>query len=339
QSRGRTNTNYYTAAGDFDHLTATSTELEEEKIEEPVRWIGHKEKFFTSALISSEPFASATLKNIPADVLDSSVVKTLESTMVIPEKAVSGGLISMQLFFGPNDLEVLKHVTEGFDRNLELGWGPFTWINKWIIIPVFDFLDNYLSNFGIIIILLVLFIKTILFPLTYKSYLSMAKMRVLKPELDAIKEKHGGDLQKSQQESMQLYSKMGVNPVSGCIPVLLSMPILLAMFNFFPNSIELRQEAFLWANDLSTYDVFARLPFTIPFYGSHVSMFTLLMTASTILYTWSNNQVSTMQGPMVFMSYIMPLVFLFVLNSFPAGLSFYYLISNLVTFGQQAAIR
>jgi YidC/Oxa1 family membrane protein insertase len=167
----------------------------------------------------------------------------------------------------------------------------------------------------------------------------MAKMKVLKPEIDAIKERNDGDMQKTQVDTMKLYGEMGVNPLSGCIPMLLQIPILFAMFNFFPNSIELRQEAFLWADDLSTYDVFARLPFTIPFYGDHVSMFTLLMTASTILYTWSNNQMNTMQGPMKTYTYLMPIIFMFVLNSFPAGLSFYYFVSNMVTFGQQAIIR
>lgn len=167
----------------------------------------------------------------------------------------------------------------------------------------------------------------------------MAKMKVMKPEIDEIKAKYGDDMQKQQAETMKLYSSVGVNPMSGCVPMLLQIPILFAMFNFFPNSIELRQEHFLWASDLSTYDVFAKLPFTIPFYGNHVSMFTLLMTASTILYTWSNNQVSSMQGPMKFYSYLMPLVFMFVVNSLPAGLSFYYFVSNMVTFGQQAIIR
>ena len=167
----------------------------------------------------------------------------------------------------------------------------------------------------------------------------MAKMKVLKPEMDELKEQVGDDMQKMQQEQMKLYQKVGVNPLSGCIPVVLQMPILFAMFFFFPNSIELRGESFLWAHDLSTYDVFFRLPFTIPFYGAHVSLFTLLMTASTILYTWSNNQVSSVTGPMKSIGYVMPLVFMFVLNSFPAGLSFYYFVSNIITFSQQAVIR
>jgi YidC/Oxa1 family membrane protein insertase len=164
-------------------------------------------------------------------------------------------------------------------------------------------------------------------------------MKVLKPEIDAMKEKNGGDAQKTQQDSMKLYREVGVNPISGCIPVVLQMPILFAMFFFFPNSIELRGESFLWATDLSTYDVLFYLPFNIPFYGSHVSGFTLLMTMSTILYTWSNNQVSTVQGPMKTIGYVMPLVFMFVLNSYSSGLSFYYFVSNIITFGQQMLIR
>jgi YidC/Oxa1 family membrane protein insertase len=182
-------------------------------------------------------------------------------------------------------------------------------------------------------------IKLALFPLSRKSYLSMAKMKVLKPEIDALKEKTGGDAQKMQQEQMKLYREVGVNPISGCIPVVLQMPILFAMFFFFPNSIELRGESFLWATDLSTYDVLFYLPFTIPFYGSHVSGFTLLMTMSTILYTWSNNQVSTVQGPMKTIGYVMPVIFMFVLNSYSSGLSFYYFVSNIITFGQQTLIR
>ena len=167
----------------------------------------------------------------------------------------------------------------------------------------------------------------------------MAKMRVLKPALDALKDKYGEDMQKIQMEQMGLYREMGINPLSGCIPVLLQMPILLAMFNFFPNAIALRQQAFLWASDLSTYDAIIHLPFSIPAYGSHVSLFTLLMTASTILYTWSNNQLTPVQGPMKLMTYMMPFTFMFILNSFPAGLSLYYFVSNLITSGQQSLIK
>ncbi|MCU0397591.1 MAG: membrane protein insertase YidC, partial [Cyclobacteriaceae bacterium] len=192
-----------------------------------------------------------------------------------------------------------------------LGWPPVYWINKYVIFPVFHFLTNVIGHFGLIILILVVLLRIILLPLSYRSYLSMAKMKVLKPELDEIKEKFGEDMTKVQQEQMKLYQQAGVNPLSGCIPLLLQMPILFAMFYLFPNSIELRQESFLWAEDLSTYDSIINLPFAIPFYGSHVSLFTLLMTASTLIYTWQNNQISSVQGPMKSMSYIMPLVFLF----------------------------
>jgi YidC/Oxa1 family membrane protein insertase len=167
----------------------------------------------------------------------------------------------------------------------------------------------------------------------------MAKMKVLKPELDEIKARTGDDMQKAQAEQMKLYQQVGINPLSGCIPLLLQMPILLAMFNFFPNAIELRQQSFWWAPDLSSYDSIATLPFSLPGYGDHVSLFTILMTASTLVLTWYNNQTSTVAGPMQSMSYIMPVVFMFILNSLPAGLSFYYLVSNVVSIVQQQVIK
>ncbi|MHC2993670.1 membrane protein, partial [Pontibacter sp. HJ8] len=336
-NRAKSTINYYTADESFDHLSI-SEGTETETLTEPVKWVANKQNFFTAGIIASNTFAGAKMESVtnPADTV---VVKTLASQLLIPTEDVLNGKGEFTYYFGPNDYKILKHMGNEFNRNLDLGWGIFSYVNKWIIIPAFDFLENYIGNYGIIIILLVLYIKLILFPLTYKSFLSMAKMKVLKPEIDAIKERNEGDMQKTQVDTMKLYGEMGVNPLSGCIPMLLQIPILFAMFNFFPNSIELRQEAFLWADDLSTYDVFARLPFTIPFYGDHVSMFTLLMTASTILYTWSNNQMNTMQGPMKTYSYLMPVIFMFVLNSFPAGLSFYYFVSNMVTFGQQAIIR
>ncbi|WP_299757465.1 membrane protein insertase YidC [uncultured Pontibacter sp.] len=339
QNRAKSTINFATVEDGYDNLSI-SEDKETMTVEEPLKWVANKQNFFTAGIIAGNQFSGARM-TATVDPTDTTVVKTLASEIFIPTKdVVSGNGGEFMFYFGPNDYKILKHIGNDFDRNLDLGWGIFSYVNKWVIIPAFDFLENYIGSYGIIIMLLVLYIKTILFPLTYKSYLSMAKMKVLKPEIDAIKERNDGDMQKTQMETMKLYQEMGVNPLSGCIPMLLQIPILFAMFNFFPNSIELRQEAFLWATDLSTYDVFARLPFTIPFYGSHVSMFTLLMTASTILYTWSNNQInSQMQGPMKFYSYLMPVIFMFVLNSFPAGLSFYYFVSNIVTFGQQAAIR
>ncbi len=334
-SRTNSTINYYTTGGDFDGLAERSNSLEEKSLEEPLKWVSIKQRFFVSGMIAANRFTDAEVK-MQADLADSSIVKEAQVSLSLP---LENSSTAWTYYFGPNDYHILKDVTEDFSKNLYLGWPPMIWVNKFVIIPLFDLLNNFIGNYGLIIIIMVLIIKLVLSPLSYKSYLSMAKMKVLKPEMDAIKEKHGDDMSASQQETMKLYQQVGVNPVSGCVPMLLQMPILFAMFYFFPQSIELRGKPFLWAEDLSTYDTFIQLPFTIPFYGSHVSLFVLLMTVSTILYTWSNQQVSTVQGPMKAFTYMMPLIFMFVLNSYPAALSFYYFVSNLVTFGQQAIIR
>jgi len=326
------------ANGDFDYTSQASTDLESEQLTSPVKWISIRQKFFISAIIADQSFSSGEVK-ISANPLDSTVVKDASMQANFPVEYASSGKAKFSYYFGPNDYEVLPGVTEGFRENLDLGWPPMSWINRFVIIPIFKFLEGFIGNYGIIIVLLVLFVKLILLPLSYKSYLGMAKMRLLKPELDIIKEKNGDNMTQAQQDQMKLYQQAGVNPFSGCIPLLLQMPILFAMFYFFPVSIELRQKPFLWAEDLSTYDSIINLPFTIPFYGSHVSLFVLLMTASTIIYTWQNNQLTSVQGPMKTMGYIMPVIFMFVLNSFSAGLSFYYFVSNLVTFAQQAIIK
>lgn len=334
-SQMKTTINYFTALGDFDDLSESSSDPEEATLNEGVSWISFKQKFFTTGIIGGNPLQGAVVMTDPNN-LDTTTVK---AGLIKTNIQLEGYTAINKYYYGPNNYQVLKKVAPGFSKNIYLGWPPVNLVNKFLIIPTFNFLDRYIANYGIIIILLVIFIKILLFPLTYKSYISMAKTKVLKPELDAIKEKHGGDMQKAQSEQMTLYRQVGVNPISGCIPLLLQMPILFSMFYFFPNSIELRQEAFLWADDLSTYDSVLSLPFSIPAYGDHVSLFTILMTLSTILYTWSNSQVTTVQGPMKSMQYMMPIVFMFVLNSFPAALSFYYFVSNLVTFGQQALIR
>lgn len=337
-SRAKTNMNWYLANGDFDYTSQASTDLEAESLVSPIKWISIRQKFFISAIIADQSFSSAELK-ISANPLDSMVVKDASMQANFPVEYASTGKAKFNYYFGPNDYEVLPTVTEGFRENLDLGWPPMVWINRFVIIPIFKFLEGFIGNYGIIIVLLVLFVKLILLPLSYKSYLGMAKMRLLKPELDIIKEKNGDNMTQAQQDQMKLYQQAGVNPFSGCIPLLLQMPILFSMFYFFPVSIELRQKPFLWAEDLSTYDSIINLPFTIPFYGSHVSLFVLLMTASTIIYTWQNNQLTSVQGPMKTMGYLMPVIFMFVLNTFSAGLSFYYFVSNLVTFAQQAIIK
>ena len=336
ESRRRSQMNYYTAEGDLESLSSLTGEGdEEEAVNVPLKWIAMKQRFFTSAILTDQTFPSAELiSQQPPE--GANVVKYMSMDVPMP---LNNGSLSYSYFFGPNDQRVMDDVAAGFEENIDFGWAIFGWIAKYIISPIFHFMEGFIGNYGLIIVLLVLLVKTVLFPLSYKSYVSMAKMKVLKPELDEIKEKYGDDMQKAQTEQMQLYSKVGVNPISGCVPMLLQMPILLAMFNFFPNSIELRQEPFLWTDDLSTYDSILNLPFEIPFYGDHVSLFVILMTLSTILYTWSNNQASTVQGPMKSVQYFMPVILMFVLNSFPAALSFYYFVSNLVTFGQQAIIR
>ncbi|KOF03302.1 membrane protein [Roseivirga seohaensis subsp. aquiponti] len=336
-SRIKSTIKWYSLAEDLDDLKASNSDIQQEQLTEPIKWLSFDQKFFNAGIISEKGFTGALVStDVPAQ--DTSIVKNGEMHLAIPVADLYSGSKN-QYYFGPNNYRILKKVTPGYKENIYLGYKMVSWVNKLIIIPLFQFLEKYISNYGVIIMIIVLIIKLALFPLTRKSYLSMAKMKALKPELDELKEKVGGDQQKMQQEQMKLYREMGVNPISGCIPMVLQMPILFAMFFFFPNSIELRGESFLWATDLSTYDVLFNLPFTIPFYGSHVSGFTLLMTVSTILYTWSNNQVSTVQGPMKSIGYFMPIIFMFVLNSYSSGLSFYYFVSNIITFGQQAIIR
>lgn len=337
-SRNHSTITFFTHSDGFDDLNETSTDTETEIFGGPLQWITIKEKFFLSSIIAKNDFSGGEVET-SLNESDTSVVKRAKAKLFIPLKNLKENAADFKFYFGPNDYQTIGHVAEKFAKNVYLGWPPVYWINKFVIFPVFHFLTKIISNYGLIIIILVILLKLVLFPLSYKSYLSMAKMKVLKPELDEIKERVGEDMTKVQQEQMKLYQQVGVNPISGCIPVLLQMPILFAMFYLFPASIELRQQPFLWAEDLSTYDSVIRLPFAVPALGSHISIFTLLMTAASLLYTWQNNQISSVQGPMKTMSYVMPVIFLFFLNSFSAGLTFYYFISTVVTFGQQAIIK
>ncbi|MEQ8240012.1 MAG: membrane protein insertase YidC [Cyclobacteriaceae bacterium] len=337
-ARNRSTVKYRTTDGEVDELSMTSTDNEEENLESPINWVSFRQKFFTSSVISASPFTKGYVSSA-INFEDTTSIKNVALSLNMPLEDFVGNKTAMRFYFGPNNYAILKNVAPDFSENVDLGWFVLSWINKYAIIPIFHFLERFTSNYGIIIIIMVFILKLVLSPLTYKSHLGMAKMKVMKPELDELKEKHGEDMQKAQQEQMALYQKVGINPLSGCIPMVLQMPILFAMFYFFPNSIELRQEGFLWASDLSTYDSVLNLPFTIPFYGDHVSLFTILMTASTILYTWSNSQVTTVQGPMKSLQYVMPIMFLFFLNSYASGLTFYYFVSNIVSFGQIALFR
>ncbi|MGC4022991.1 MAG: membrane protein insertase YidC [Cyclobacteriaceae bacterium] len=334
-SRNKTTINYYDANG-FDGLSETSVDS---KAVNDLKWVAVKQKFFLSSIIAKDKMTAGSLA-VSFDTKDSSYVKKAEVNFSIPSNAIAENKAAFSFYFGPNDYRITKTVTDGFSRNVYLGWPPVIWVNKFLLMPVFNFLQTFIGNYGIIILLLVFFMKMLLMPLTYSSYKGMAKMRLLKPELDAIKEKNGDNMAQAQQDQMKLYQQAGVNPFAGCIPLLLQMPIIFSMFYLFPNSIDLRQQPFLWAEDLSTWDSIVTLPFSIPFgYGNHVSLFVLLMTASQIVFQWQNNQLTSVQGPMKSMGYIMPLVFLFMLNSFSAGLSFYYFVSNLITFAQQAVIK
>lgn len=321
QSRNHTAVNYYNTKGDFEEVT---NDADAEKVTEKgvndVKWLSMKQKFFNSGLISSLPMQNGEFSS-EFDINDSSTVKSQTASIEIPFQMFSDEEKSFQFYFGPNNFSILKKVTEGYGENVYLGWTIFASVNKYTVVPFFNFLENYISNYGLIILILVFVVKLILSPLSYRSYVSMAKMKVLRPEIEQIKEKIGDDQQKVQMETMQLYQKFGVNPLSGCVPMVLQIPVLFALFNFFPNSVELRQKSFLWAHDLSTYDSILDLPFNIPFYGDHVSLFTLLMTLSTLAYTYVQNQNNPMQqqGPMKTMQYFFPVMIMFFLNNFSSG--------------------
>jgi YidC/Oxa1 family membrane protein insertase len=323
---------------DVDKLSATKSES---KNLTRTKWIGMKQLFFSSTIISDESFPSAQVRSERKDA-DDKYLANFYAGITLPWNGSLMEKYGMQLYFGPNHFQTLRQYKNDMESQVYLGYAIVRPVNRYLIIPVFNFLRDFVSNFGIIILLLTIFIKLILFPFTYKSYVSQAKMRVLKPEMDEINAKFSQDkAMEKQQAIMALYKKAGVNPMGGCLPMLLQMPILIAMFFFFPTSIELRQQSFLWANDLSTYDSVLDLPFTIPFYGDHVSLFTLLMTITTIISTRLNSQATsgaTMPG-MKTMMYMMPVMFMFILNSYSAGLSYYYFLANVITIAQTYVVR
>lgn len=323
---------------------------ESEDVNGSIKWVAFKNQFFSSVIIPRNTFSGAkldskVLKNDP----DFLKTMSLETTFDYSSSAAAGP--GFDFYFGPNDYSILSSLDEKIspDNDLELtrlipmGWGIFRWINKFVIVPVFNFL-SFIPNYGIVILLLTLFIKLILFPFTYKSYISQAKMRVLAPEIKEINEKYPGNenAMKRQQETMKLYSKAGASPFSGCLPMLLQMPVLIAMFWFFPSAIELRGQSFLWVHDLSAPDFICTLPFTIPFYGNHVSLFCLLMTVVNIVYTRINMQNQpggTSMPGMKWMMYLMPVMFLFFFNDYAAALSYYYFLSLLITIVQTWIFR
>ena len=320
-----------------------------------IRWVAFKNQFFSSAIISKDAFTSADMNSV--FLKEGNTLKDMSLEAQFKYDRNKADAAQFVFYLGPNDYPLLSDLDDTLtayapdnDKDLQLnklvqvGWGIFGWINRFIVIPVFTFLSGFISNYGIIILLLTLFIKIILFPLTYKSYMSQAKMRVLAPEIKEINEKLPGkeNAIKRQQETMKLYSKAGASPFSGCLPMLLQMPVLIAMFSFFPSAIELRGQSFLWVHDLSAPDYIFTLPFSIPFLGNKLSLFCLLMTAVNIIYTRINMQnqpTSSTMPAMKWMMYLMPVMFLFFFNDYAAGLSYYYFTSLLITIIQTYAFR
>ena len=344
----KTTTTYYKYRnGDVDYITETSDEKED--LVGPLSWVAFKQQYFTAAIIAKQEF-SASNAFVETKTFEDSreFVKNLKTSLSVPFNHLTDEKFEMSLYLGPLHFQTLEDLNMDLEELIPLGWGIFGWVNEWVVIPIFNWLDDFNLGYGIIILLLTIIIKLALFPITYKTYMSSARMKVLKPEITEINEKHKDDPMKKQQAVMALYRKTGVNPFSGCIPMLIQFPILLAMFRFFPASIELRQESFLWAEDLSTYDSILELPFDIPFYGSHVSLFTLLMAISMVFYTRMNSSMSMgaagggseMQATqMKIMMYLMPIMMLFFFNSYSSGLSYYYLVANIMSMGQQFAIK
>ena len=314
-----------------------------------INWVAFKQQFFSSVFIAPQNVSYADMAFSTAQP-GSGYVKDFAARMAVPYNAQTAGY-DFAFYFGPNKYSILRKVEVGgerlsLERLIPLGWGIFGWINRWCVIPVFDFLRNYIGSFGIIILILAVLIRLVISPMTYKSYVSMAKMRLVKPQIDELNKKYPKqeDAMKRQQATMELYKKAGINPMGGCIPMLIQMPILIAMFRFFPASIELRGQSFLWSHDLSAYDSVLDLPFAIPFYGDHVSLFALLMCLSTFAYSYYNYQQSAssqpqMAGMKFMMVYMMPLMLLFWFNDYASGLCYYYLLSNLLTIGQTLVIR
>ncbi|ADQ81015.1 protein translocase subunit yidC [Paludibacter propionicigenes WB4] len=342
---------YKYVADDVEKLSESKND--EKKLTNKVKWIAFKDQFFSSILIANEALNSTTLKST-LEGENSGYLKTYDANMSVAFDPTGKVPTTFRWYFGPNHYKTLtaydKDAKDGHELTLNklipLGWGIFGWVNRFAIIPMFNFFNKFISNFGLIILLLTLVIKLVLFPLTYKSYMSSAKMRVLKPEIDEINARIPADKPAERQKAtMELYGKVGVSPMSGCIPSLLQMPILFAMFSFFPAAIELRQQSFLWATDLSAYDSIMTLPFTVPFgFGNHVSLFCLLMTATNIVYTKLNmaNQSTTDQpggAVMKWMMYLMPVMFLFIFNNYASGLSYYYFIATLISIIQTYVIR
>jgi YidC/Oxa1 family membrane protein insertase len=313
-----------------------SKETEKSDITTKLSWIAFQDQFFSSIIITNDFFLNASV-NSTRTLASKKYMRYYTSEVGIPIGSGSSNSVNMKLYYGPNSITILKKEGLQLEKIVFLGRNIIGWISRFAIIPIFNWLNHFIKNFGLIILILTIIIKVVLFPLTFKSYQSQAKMQVLKPMVEELGKKFPKkeDAMKKQQATMDLYKRAGVNPMGGCLPMLLQMPILFAMFRFFPVSIELRQAHFLWATDLSTYDSILHLPFMIPMYGDHVSLFTLLMTASTLLtMKMTGSSPGSDQPGMKMMMYMMPIMFMLILNNFSAGLTYYYFLANMLTYAQ-----
>lgn len=340
--------NYTTIAytflnNDYEELNPRSQD-EKKELTTKLKWVDFKHQFFSSILVANEHFINSNLKM--TNLNDSLHVKSMDARLSLPFKNQNDETLKLSFYFGPNHYKTLKEYNQGFEKVVPLGKNIVRWINKYVIILLFNWLSSFLTNYGIIVLIMTIIIKLVLLPLTYKSYLSSAKMRVLKPQIDEINKKYPKkeDAMKKQQAVMALYKKVGVSPMGGCLPVLIQFPILIAMFRFFPASFELRQQSFLWAEDLSSYDSILHLPFTIPWFGDHISLFALLMAISMVITSkMSNDQMADtnaqMPGMKFMMTWLMPVMMMFWFNNYSAALSYYYLLTNLISMLQTVLMR
>jgi membrane protein insertase, YidC/Oxa1 family, N-terminal domain len=329
---------------------------DEQNLPNQLQWVAFKDQFFSSVLVADKAFTSSTLESSFDDNINSKYISECKAKMSVGFDPKSTAATSFRFYFVPNKFNLLAKYDKGVDNDkkmrlnklVPLGWGIFGWINQYAIIPMFNFFGSFIASFGLIILLMTLVIKLVLFPMTYKSYMSSAKMRVLKPQIDEINAKIPSEkAMERQKATMDLYRKVGVSPMSGCLPMLLQLPILIAMFNFFPASIELRHQSFLWAKDLSSYDAVitwnATIPFITTYFGNHISLFCLLMTIVSFIYTKINMQsqmATNQQMPgMNIIMYFTPIMMWFWFNDYASGLSYYYFLSTLITIAQTYAIR
>ena len=343
QEKGRQNEEYYSTLkykyyqDDVAYFKyRQQKEQEKQDITTKLSWIAYVDQFFSSIIITDDYFLNASLVS-NRTLTSQKYFRYYTSEVGVPFTPGTESKIALRFYFGPNHISTLRKEGLQLDQIINLGRNIIGWINRFVIIPIFNWLNHYISNYGIIILILTLIIKIVLFPLTFKSYQSTAKMQVLKPMVEELGKKYPkkDDAMKKQQATMDLYKRAGVSPMGGCLPMLLQFPILFAMFRFFPVSIELRQQHFLWVTDLSTYDSILHLPFNIPMYGDHVSLFTLLMTASSLLtMKMTGSQPGQDQPGMKMMTYMMPVMFLLIMNNFSSGLTYYYFLANMITWIQ-----